>query len=142
MSNFGKPDATGRSSGRPYRRERDLLYPPDGKSWAWLTCDLLASEAWSGMTIDCRRLVDVLLIENCNHAGRENGRLAATYDQLEQAGIRRERILPAIEEAIGRGLIERTVKGGLFGSPVKRTASRYRLTWYGCLVPPKEATNE
>src|SRR5208282_4275511 len=142
MGRFGKPDATGRSSGRPYRRERKLLYPPPGESWVWLTLDLLASEAWNGMTINCRRFVDFLLIEHRNHAGRANGRLCATYDQLEQAGIQRERILNAIEEAIERGLIERTVKGGLFGSPVKRTASRYRLTWYGCIEPEREATNE
>jgi hypothetical protein len=141
MAAFGKPDRTGRSSGKLDRAERKLLGPPGGVPWVWLTRELLASDAWRTMSPHCRRFVDFLLVEHCNHAGRENGRLRATYDQLEQLGLRRKRIRAAINEAVHRGLVEVTMKGGIFGIESKRTTSRYRLTWLGCLNPQREPTN-
>lgn len=116
---FGKADKTGRSSGKLERAERKLLGPPVGAAWVWLPAELLASDAWRGASIHCRRLLDFLWIENCNHAGRENGRLQATYNQLERFGLQRRRIKGAIEEAARRGLVEVTRKGGLYGIEAK-----------------------
>lgn len=142
MVQFGKPDATGRSSGRLNRAEAKLLGPPRGEAWVWLTCGLLESEAWRGMSVNCRRLIDRLLIEHCKHAGRENGRLVATYNQLVAYGISRKKIRHAIVEARRRGLIQITRRGGLYGIDAHRTPSNYRLTFVGCVSPPAAATND
>ena len=142
MSKFGRANATGRSSGKLAAQDRKLLGPPPGKPWTWLPCDLMASDAWRGMSYPCRRLIDFLMIEHCNHAGRENGNLQATYEQLSRNGISRKRIAGAIREAVERGLVEVTQRGGLYGLNSNRTTSRYRLTWIGTLQPACTATNE
>ena len=51
--------------------------PPKGEPWVWLTRDLLRSQAWRGLGINARRLVDFLLIEYMNHGGKRNGHLLA-----------------------------------------------------------------
>lgn len=94
------------------------------------------------MPLHCRRFVDFLLLDHCGHAGRENGHLQATYDQLVAWGISRKYIAGAIREAVDRGLVEVTMTGGLFGLTNRRTPSRYRLTWIGTLRPSGKATNE
>ena len=54
----------------------------------------------------------------------------------------RKRIFGAICEAVERGLVKVTIRGGLYGIEACRTASRYRLTWIGSLRPDCAATNE
>jgi hypothetical protein len=102
----------------------------------------MEAAAWRTAPIHCRRLIEFLMIEHCNHAGRENGRLQATYDQLTRFGIPRKRIATAIREGESRGLIEVTRRGGLYGAHSRRTTSHYRLTWIGCIDPQRPATNE
>ena len=46
MPAFGKPNATGRSSGKLTGRERKIFGPPEGQPWVWQTQDLLESDAW------------------------------------------------------------------------------------------------
>ena len=142
MSTFGRANATGRSSGKLDAAESKRLKPPPGSSWTWLTRDLLESPAWRGMSIHCRRFIDFLMIDHCSHAGRENGRLQATYDQLARSSISRKRIAAAIQEAVERGLVEVTRRGGLYGAECRRTPSLYRLTWIGTVNPAGRATNE
>lgn len=62
-----------------------------------------------------------------NHAGRENGALMATYNQLHEWGIGRRHIRAAIAEAEFLGLVQ-TERGGYFGG--KTECSQYRLTFY------------
>lgn len=142
MSGFGRPNATGRSSGKLLRSERRLLAPPPGKSWVWITGDLLASEAWRGMSRPCHRFISYLMLEHCAHAGRENGRLKAPYCQLVRFGVSRKQVRASITEAIGRGLVAAEQRGGLYGPDRHRTPSLFRLTWLGCVNPVREATNE
>lgn len=124
---FGKPDATGRSSGKRSGRARKLNSPPKGEPWTWLPRELLSSEAWRGLSINGRRLMDFLLIEHMNHAGLSNGALCATYDQLAAFGVTRSEIPHAIREGEGLGLI-RVEHGGRFN--MTNRPSRFRLTLY------------
>jgi hypothetical protein len=142
VSDFGKPDKTGRSSGSLTRSERKLLAPPTGRAWIWVTHDLATSDAWRGMSRYCFRFVAFLMLEYMNHAGRENGRLQATFTQLVAFGISRRKIEPAINEAVQHGLVAVERRGGLYGADQCRTTSLYRLTWIGCVNPAREATNE
>jgi hypothetical protein len=104
-------------------RRGKLQKPPPGEPFIWLTRELLASDAWQPLSINARRFMDFLLIEHMNHAGTENGRLKATYAQLEAFGLSSRLIASAIEEAEKVGLIE-CHRGGM------RVATTYTLTWF------------
>ena len=142
MPTFSRHDKTGRSTGKLMRKEGRLISPPKGESWIWLPLELLRSDAWQGMSIHCRKFLDFLCVEHCNHAGLQNGGLQATYDQLAKAGLSRKRISNAIREADARGLVRVMRQGGLYGLDARRTTSLYRLTWIGTITPQGYATNE
>ncbi len=93
MADFGKPDKTGRSSGRLTKAERKFRGPPKDQPWSWHSREMLLSPAWRALSVNGRRLLDFLELEHLAHAGRENGHLKATYDQLEEYGISR-RLIP------------------------------------------------
>ena len=138
MPAFGKPDATGRSSGKRSGRARKLNSPPKGEPWVWLTRELLVSPAWRARSINTVRLVEFLLVEHMAHAGTENGNLKATYDQLVAFGLTRSAIRAATEEAEFLGLI-RFKRGGRWAGT--NQPSTYRLTF----LPDRESnppTNE
>ncbi len=127
MATFGRPNTTGRSSGKlSGNRARKLRGPPKHEPWIWLTRELVSNPVWRSRGINCVRLIDFLMVENMNHAGRENGRLKATYDQLVAWGIPRSEIHNAIEEAEFLGLI-RYERGGRWAGTNR--PSTYRLTY-------------
>ena len=61
---FGKPDATGRSSGKLSGRAGRLRRPPKGEPWVWMTRELIASPAMRSLSLTARRLLDFLMIED------------------------------------------------------------------------------
>ncbi len=126
MPAFGKPDATGRSSGKRTGRAGQAHRPPKDEPWVWLTRELLASAAWRARSINTARLLDFLLIEHMNHAGTENGNLKATYDQLVAYGLTRSEIRAATEEAEFLGLL-RFQRGGRWAGT--NQPSTYHLTF-------------
>ena len=111
MPGFGKPNATGRSSGKRTGRAARAHRPPKDEPWVWLTRELVSSPAWRSRSINCARLIDFLMVEHKNHAGTENGNLMATYDQLVPWGLTRSEIRAAIDEAEFLGLV-RFERGG------------------------------
>jgi hypothetical protein len=141
----GKPNATGRSSGKHSGRMKARLGPPEGLPWVWVTRELLESAAWHGLSINARRVIDRLQIEHMSQGGQENGRLFCTHRQLHAFGINKDAVTAAIRECEFLGLI-RYERGGL--NPGSRLPSTYRLTWlpviqrssFGIMVEP--ATNE
>lgn len=139
MAAFGKPDATGRSSGRLSGRAGRMRRPPEGEPWAWMTRELLASPSMRAMSLTGRRLLDFLMIEHMNHAATENGALMATTDQLIAFGLSRRLVPTAIRELIFLGLV-RVERGRLTRGGVK-APNLFRLTFYAdkAFAP---ATNE
>jgi len=99
-----------------------LNRPPAGKSWIWLTLEMMRGDAWRSAGINTRRFIDFLMIEFMQHGGRENGRLKAPYHQLEQVGIGARYIAGTINEADLLGLVD-CHRGG------RRVATTYTLTW-------------
>ena len=132
-ASFGRPDATGRSSGKVAGKRAKPMRPPDGTSWAWVTDELLNSLAWRAQSVNCRKLIDFLMLEHCRHAGQENGNLMATYDQLVDYGLTRNCVAAAIWEAEKLGLIKCRHGGRYHRS---NEPSRYTLTWIGTLDSP------
>lgn len=128
MANHGKPDKTGRSSGKiAGKKEREWRGPPKDEPWSWLTRELLESDAWRGQSVHCFRLLTFLLLDHMANSGLENGRLMATYDQLGTFGISRRKINGAITEAEQRGLVK-VDHGGRWN--MTNRPSRFRLTFY------------
>ena len=126
MPTFGKPDRTGRSSGKRTGRAAKAHRPPKGEPWVWLTRELLASPAWRHQSVNTARLIAFLLIEHMNHAGTENGTLKATHEQLRVYGLGANSIRDAIEEAEFLGLI-RFKRGGRWAG--SNQPSQFRLTF-------------
>jgi hypothetical protein len=122
-----KPNATGRSSGKWTSKDKKKWGAPRDESWCWLTSELLCSLAWRAMGVNTRGLIDFLLVEHMNHAGRENGKLMATYDQLQDFGLTRSELSTAVSEAEYLGLIKVSRGGRYHGS---NQPSIYRLTFY------------
>ena len=135
----GKPDPTGRSSGKFTTKRAKLMRPPTGEQFAWLTRPLLESDAWCAMNINERRLMDFLMMEHLAHAGLENGNLCATYDQLVGFGIGRRFISSAVKGLQMLGLI-RVHRGGRWA--MTNQPSRYRLTFYAVMETDTPASNE
>ena len=126
MASSGKPDATGRSSGKHTGRRGKATRPPKNEPWIWHTREMIRSEAWRAASINTRRLLDFLEVEHCNHAGTDNGNLKATHDQLREFGLSSNSIRPAIEEAEFLGLLS-FQRGGRWGG--SNQPSTYRLTY-------------
>ena len=126
MTTFGRPNATGRSSGRRTGKAAKAHRPPKDEPWVWLTRELVSSPAWRARSINCVRLLDFLMVEHMNHAGIENGNLQAPYDQLEERGLTRKLIRRATDEAKFLGLL-RIVRGGRWAETNR--PSTYRLTF-------------
>ncbi len=126
MPAFGKPDATGRSSGKRTGRAGEAHRPPKGEPFVCMTRELMASAAWRAQGINTIRLVTFLLIEQMNHAATENGNLKATYYHLVAHGLTRSEIRTAIEEAKFLGLL-RFQRGGRWAGT--NQPSTYRLTF-------------
>ncbi len=139
MARFGKPDATGRSSGKHTGRLKKVLSPPKGEPWVWLTSELLSSDAWRAQSVNCRKLLDFLIVEHANHAGLENGNLKAPYDHLVEYGLTRSQIRAATEEADFLGLL-RVKRGGRYAG--NNQPSVYRLTFLPCANEAEAPTNE
>lgn len=113
-------------------RHKDVNSPPE--PFVWISAELLVSPAWRAKSINCMRLIEFLMREHMAHGGKENGNLAAPYDQLQAWGIGRRLIRPAIEEAEALRLIE--VRRGGKRNAVEDHVSRYRLTFYPSHVRP------
>jgi hypothetical protein len=126
MPNFGKPDQTGRSSGRRTGRAAKAFRPPKGEPFVWLTRELMASPAWRYQSANTSRLISFLLIEHMNHAGTENGNLKATHHQLRSYGLSANSIRDAIEEADFLGLL-RFERGGRWAG--SNQPSHFKLTF-------------
>ena len=122
MPTFGKPDQTGRSSGKRTGRAAKAHRPPKGEPWVWLTRELLASPAWRRQSAKTARLITFLLIEHMNHAGTENGNLKATHEQLRPSIIERP-VVPRrrhreryhvrhVQHSLAGALVEAAIKSG------------------------------
>jgi hypothetical protein len=128
-------------------RSRDVGGPPQDQPWRWYTPEMMRSDAWREMSINARRMLDLLELEHMAHGGREKGNLMLTFNQFVRAGIRRESIAPTMAELERLGWIE-VYRGGYRGF-ARSMPNRFRLTARRTLVSPglgepyfAEATNE
>jgi DNA-binding transcriptional MocR family regulator len=135
MTAHSHHNAKGRSTGR--RTRQVSKYRKPDTPFAWVSAELLNSPAWQGMSTNTMRVVHRLMLEDCQRAGSENGRLPVTHEDFIAYGCSRNLITEALAEAESLGLV-RYKRGGRFGETKK--PSIFRLTWFGTVDAP--ATNE
>lgn len=114
------------------KRTRDeFLSIPKGLRWTWIGSPMIESPAYQALTLAARRILDRLLIEQIEHAGRENGRLKVSYTEFEKFGVDRHAIRGALDELMRLGFIACASPGRRsYGSDPGRIAT-YRLNFYG-----------
>ena len=83
---------------------------------------LLESDAYRGLGINGRRVLDFLELEHMRKGGKKNGDLKATYRQLTEFGVSGH-VNDTITDLERRGLI--------LCNRVYRVATTYTLTWLG-----------
>ena len=89
---------------------------------------MLEAPSYRVLSLSARRVLDRLEIELAHHGGMDNGRLPVTYDNIEQYGIDRHAIAPAIKELVALGFIE-IAEHGRAGNAEWRTPNRFRITY-------------
>jgi hypothetical protein len=106
------------------KRTKHRNAPPEGQAWIWLTAQMMKSDAWRAATknVNCKRIVEFLMVELMEHGGNNNGQLRAPYQQLEGIGISPRLIAGAIRQSEELGLVD-CRRGGM------RVATAYALTW-------------
>jgi hypothetical protein len=75
------------------------------RAFAWVPIEVMESPAWCGLSINAKRVMDRLLIENWRHKGEGNGRLRMPYRQFVGHGIGRRLIAPVLRELAEAGLL-------------------------------------
>jgi hypothetical protein len=136
MARF-RHNATGRSTTRlADKRQRSRIGPPK-EPWTFITLEVLESNAYRSLSINARRVIDRLIIENGRHSRLENGNLRVAARQFHEWGVTKDCLTPAIRELEERGLIEVSL-GEATGA--LRSPLIFRLTFYG--TPEMSATNE
>ena len=90
--------------------------------------EMLESPAYRALSLSGHRFLARLEIELGSHAGKDNGKLPATFEQLVEYGVHRQAIAPAIREVVALGFVEITQEGRA-GNAVWRRPSLYRLTY-------------
>ena len=114
------------------RKEKQaFLSPPVGAAWIWLTRDMLESPAYRALSRAGHQLLARLMVEHCNHAGKENGRLAVSWDAFQAASLHRSTIAQTLDEVTRLGFVRVVDEGHkAYGSALGRRAT-YRLTFAG-----------
>jgi hypothetical protein len=89
---------------------------------------MLESPSLRVLSLSARRVLDRIEIEHAHHGGYDNGRLPVTFSQLEEFGIDRHAIAPAIRECVALGFLEVTERG-CAGNADFRKPNLFRLTY-------------
>lgn len=140
MAIDGKPNAKGRTSGKPRSKAYRYINPPTDEPWLHLTHELLRSPALMALSQNAFKILFRLLDEHVAHGRSENGELRVSQQQLsEHCGIRYQSVPKAVRELEAIGLVAVVRSGKMLG---KDAPNLYRLTMYGdgsLTAPP---TNE
>jgi hypothetical protein len=91
------------------KKQQKWINPPTKESgilWVQFLLDAVDTEAWRDLSINARRIVDVLLCHLIRSGRSENGKLEMSYPQFEAAGVPHCSISKAIRELVSAGFLE------------------------------------
>jgi hypothetical protein len=136
----GKPNAKGRSSGKPNSKAHRYINPPSDELWLHVTHDFLRSPAVMALSHNAMKVLWRLMDEHVSHNRRENGLLRVSQHQFaDQCDIRYQSVPRAMREleAVGITRVARTGKMLGMDGP-----NLHRLTMYGDHTLTTPPTNE
>jgi hypothetical protein len=113
-----------------YQRQEGGLVKDAKRQFVWIPLDVLESAAWRRLSINARRIMDRLLLENFRHFYVENGRLRVSFRQFADCGVAMRFAASGIAELVDAGMIAVTkgVASGSLDAP-----HLYRITFHGTL---------
>ena len=128
----------------PLKQRKRLNAPPTKQPWAWLTLEILSSDAYRSLSGNAMKVLNRIIVEHMHHAGLENGRLPVSYDDFEKYGLRRHAIRPALDELIAAGFIRIARPGRRSHGADPGSVAEYRITWLAVSTPTdfKPPSNE
>ena len=89
MARF-RHNATGRSTGRlADKRQRSRIGPPK-EPWTFIALEVLESNAYRSLSVNARRAIDRLIVENGRHNRLENGELRVSARQFHEWGVTKD----------------------------------------------------
>ena len=86
------------------------INPPQDRPWAKFNIDVLEHQAWKNLSVNARRIHDVLTCLYIHNCQQGNGEIKISFQQFEASGIARNLIASAIHELDDAGFI--TTKRG------------------------------
>ena len=114
------------------KQERSFLSPPEG-SWIPFGKEMLDSPAWRALSRAGHQFIGRLCSEHAAHGGRENGRLAVSWEAFAVAGVHRSAMQQTEDEVTNLGFVECVDRGRKgYGSVLGKRAT-YRLTFLGVI---------
>ena len=99
-----------------------------GEQFSARVVRMLESPAYRVLSLSAHRLLSRIEVELAHHGGKDNGKLPVTFKDLEDYGIERHCIAPAMREAVALGFIEITEQGRA-GNAQYRAPNYFRLTY-------------
>ena len=110
--------------------ERSFISVPE-EPWVPISRSMLESPAWRVLSRAGFLVISRLCVEHAKHGGKENGRLAVSFDDFEKFGIDRHAIKRTLLEVDQLGFVRCTLPGRrAWGADPGRVAT-YRITFGG-----------
>jgi hypothetical protein len=115
--------------------QRKWINPPKDQPWAQLPVEIIESAAWRRLSVNKRRVLDVLICHHFRLHQTDNGDLQVSYSLFEKAGVTRRMIAPSIRGLEGAGFIQKR-KG------IPRNGLRWRPILYGLPMFERKETQK
>lgn len=111
---------------------------PVSKQYVPMPRDLLDSPPFQILNIHERRCLDRLLLEHCQHGGKDNGRLPVTHRNLIEHGVHPRHVTASLRVLEALGIVVCTERGRGANAEFRRP-SLWRITFLTTRGPEKDA---
>jgi hypothetical protein len=118
--------------GIAFYRPVDGYIKEANRNFIFVPVDVMESPDWCGLSINARRILDRLMIENRRHDYEKNGSLRVSYEQFEGHGAGHRYVASSLRELESSGLL--AIKRGKCRG--ERDPNLYRLTYHGTTDGP------
>jgi hypothetical protein len=91
--------------GITFYRPVDGYIKEANRNFVFVPVDVMESDAWCQLSINARRILDRLMIENRRHDYEKNGSLRVSHEQFRGHGVTAHLIAPSLQELEAAGFL-------------------------------------